>query len=186
MERRVVAGVKAPTSADVMTGVVEALRKVLGRRRDGRQMQVGCGDDRNDAFHQCGGATPRSGANCADGAACACPPLQSLPPMVDWPEDLRDVLGTTTGTGPWRQRIRRAQDLCRSMPMNCRRIAAADRAQRASARSRCHPSSLRYRASSRKRSGRDSWPMRTTGRAYHVVRRYRAHWPAWSARMRRS
>jgi len=87
---KVVAGVKAPTSADVMTGVVQALRDVLAA--SGRQatavdvVMIGTTHFTNAVVQR------------RDLAPTACvrlclPATQSLPPMVDWPPDLRDVLG---------------------------------------------------------------------------------------------
>jgi N-methylhydantoinase A/oxoprolinase/acetone carboxylase beta subunit len=87
---QVMAGVKAPTSADVMTGVVEALRKVLAA--------AGMAANAVDAVMI--GTTHFTNAvvQRRDLAQTACvrlclPATASLPPMVDWPEDLREVLG---------------------------------------------------------------------------------------------
>jgi N-methylhydantoinase A/oxoprolinase/acetone carboxylase beta subunit len=87
---RVVAGVKAPTSADVMTGVVEALRKVLGAAEMAADavdaVMIGTTHFTNAVVQR------RDLAQTACVRLCL-PATASLPPMVDWPEDLRDVLG---------------------------------------------------------------------------------------------
>lgn len=87
---KVVAGVKAPTSADVMTGVVQALRDVLSA--SGRQatavdvVMIGTTHFTNAVVQR------RDLAQTACVRLCL-PATQSLPPMVDWPPDLRDVIG---------------------------------------------------------------------------------------------
>jgi N-methylhydantoinase A/oxoprolinase/acetone carboxylase beta subunit len=87
---RVLYGVKAPTSPDVMTGVVQALRKVL----DAAGMQASEVDVvMIGTTHFTNAVVQRR-----DLAKTACvrlclPATASLPPMVDWPADLRDVLG---------------------------------------------------------------------------------------------
>jgi N-methylhydantoinase A/oxoprolinase/acetone carboxylase beta subunit len=86
----VVAGVKAPTSADVMTGVVAALRKVLaasGRGADSVDVvMIGTTHFTNAVVQR------RDLAPTAAVRLCL-PATQSLPPMVDWPDDLRTVIG---------------------------------------------------------------------------------------------
>lgn len=87
---KVVAGVKAPTSADVMTGVVQALRDVLSA--SGRQatavdvVMIGTTHFTNAVVQR------RDLAQTACVRLCL-PATQSLPPMVDWPPDLRDEIG---------------------------------------------------------------------------------------------
>lgn len=86
----VVAGVKAPTSADVMTGVVAALRAVLAASGRGAAqvdvVMIGTTHFTNAVVQR------------RDLAPTACvrlclPATASLPPMVDWPHDLREVIG---------------------------------------------------------------------------------------------
>ena len=87
---KVVAGVKAPTSADVMTGVVQALRDVLsasGRHATAVDVvMIGTTHFTNAVVQR------RDLAQTACVRLCL-PATQSLPPMVDWPPDLRDVIG---------------------------------------------------------------------------------------------
>ena len=87
---QVVEGVKAPTSADVMTGVVQALRAVLqAAGMEASQVDVvmiGTTHFTNAVVQR------RDLAQVATVRLCL-PATQSLPPMVDWPADLRDVLG---------------------------------------------------------------------------------------------
>lgn len=87
---QVLSGVKAPTSGDVMTGVIEAMNKAL----------VEAGKTAADADVIMIGTTHFTNAvvQRRDLARTACvrlclPATASLPPMVDWPEDLRDVIG---------------------------------------------------------------------------------------------
>lgn len=87
---QVVEGVKAPTSADVMTGVVQALRAVLqAAGMEASQVDVvmiGTTHFTNAVVQR------RDLAETACVRLCL-PATASLPPMVDWPDDLRQVLG---------------------------------------------------------------------------------------------
>lgn len=87
---RVVAGVKAPTSADVMQGVSAALRAVLdaaGMRADAVDaVMIGTTHFTNAVVER------RDLARTACVRLCL-PAAASLPPMVDWPQDLRDEIG---------------------------------------------------------------------------------------------
>jgi len=87
---RVVAGVKAPTSGDVMTGVVEALKKALAEAgmeaSQADVMMIGTTHFTNAVVQR------RNLAQTACVRLCL-PATASLPPMVDWPEDLRAVIG---------------------------------------------------------------------------------------------
>jgi N-methylhydantoinase A/oxoprolinase/acetone carboxylase beta subunit len=88
--KTVVAGVKAATSADVMTGVVNALRDVLAAAKTTADkvdvVMIGTTHFTNAVVQR------RDLAQVATVRLCL-PATQSLPPMVDWPTDLRDVLG---------------------------------------------------------------------------------------------
>jgi N-methylhydantoinase A/oxoprolinase/acetone carboxylase beta subunit len=88
--RSVLAGVKAPTSRDVMTGVLEALVGVLDKSGVGRDeiaaVVIGTTHFTNaiiERRHLAPIAIVRLGL----------PATQCLPPMVDWPEDLREAVG---------------------------------------------------------------------------------------------
>ncbi|MCC5973782.1 MAG: hydantoinase/oxoprolinase family protein [Rubellimicrobium sp.] len=87
---QVLAGVKAATSSDVMTGVVEALRKVLEAADMGADkvdvVMIGTTHFTNAVVQR------RDLAQTAAVRLCL-PATASLPPMVDWPEDLREVIG---------------------------------------------------------------------------------------------
>jgi len=87
---KVIAGVKAPTSADVMTGVVAALRDVLtaaGKPASAVDVvMIGTTHFTNAVVQR------RDLAPVAAVRLCL-PATASLPPMVDWPEDLREVIG---------------------------------------------------------------------------------------------
>ena len=88
--KTVVAGVKAPTSPDVMTGVVQALRNVLAAAKTTADkvdvVMIGTTHFTNAVVQR------RDLAPVAAVRLCL-PATASLPPMVDWPEDLREVLG---------------------------------------------------------------------------------------------
>jgi N-methylhydantoinase A/oxoprolinase/acetone carboxylase beta subunit len=88
--KTVVAGVKAATSADVMTGVVNALRDVLAAAETTADkvdvVMIGTTHFTNAVVQR------RDLAQVACVRLCL-PATQSLPPMVDWPADLREVLG---------------------------------------------------------------------------------------------
>lgn len=86
----VVAGVKAPTSADVMTGVVEALTAVL--RASGRQAS-GVDVVMIGTTHFTNAVVQRRDLAPTAAVRLCLPATQSLPPMVDWPTDLREVIG---------------------------------------------------------------------------------------------
>jgi N-methylhydantoinase A/oxoprolinase/acetone carboxylase beta subunit len=86
----VLAGVKAATSPDVMTGVVEALRMVLDA--------AGMGADKVDVVmigttHFTNAVVQRRDLAPTAAVRLCLPATASLPPMVDWPADLREVLG---------------------------------------------------------------------------------------------
>ncbi|MDA1153662.1 MAG: hydantoinase/oxoprolinase family protein [Proteobacteria bacterium] len=86
----VLAGVKAPTSPDVMVGVVEALRKVLAA--------AGTGADKVDVVmigttHFTNAVVQRRDLAPTAAVRLCLPATASLPPMVDWPDDLRKVIG---------------------------------------------------------------------------------------------
>ena len=86
----VIAGVKSPTSRDVMTGVIAAMRKVLkeaGREASGVDVvMIGTTHFTNAVVQR------RDLAPTAAVRLCL-PATASLPPMVDWPTDLRDEIG---------------------------------------------------------------------------------------------
>jgi N-methylhydantoinase A/oxoprolinase/acetone carboxylase beta subunit len=88
--KTVVAGVKAATSGDVMTGVVNALRDVLATANTTADkvdvVMIGTTHFTNAVVQR------RDLAQVATVRLCL-PATQSLPPMVDWPTDLREVLG---------------------------------------------------------------------------------------------
>ena len=88
--KTVMAGVKAPTSADVMTGVVQALRNVLAAAKTTADkvdvVMIG-------TTHFTTAVVQRRDLAPVAAVRLCLPATASLPPMVDWPEDLRDVLG---------------------------------------------------------------------------------------------
>ncbi len=86
----VLAGVKAPTSKDVMTGVVAALRKVL----DAAAMEASAVDVvMIGTTHFTNAVVQRRDLAPTAAVRLCLPATASLPPMVDWPEDLREEIG---------------------------------------------------------------------------------------------
>jgi len=87
---KVIAGVKAATSSDVMSGVVAALRKVLEASRLPPSavdvVMIG-------TTHFTNAVVQRRDLAQTAAVRLGLPATASLPPMVDWPEDLRDTIG---------------------------------------------------------------------------------------------
>jgi N-methylhydantoinase A/oxoprolinase/acetone carboxylase beta subunit len=88
--RTVLAGVKAPTTRDVTSGVLEALVGVLDKSGISREaisaVVIGTTHFTNAIIER------RHLAPTAIVRLCL-PATQSLPPMVDWPDDLRETIG---------------------------------------------------------------------------------------------
>ncbi len=86
----VLAGVKASTTADVMTGVVAALRAVLEASKLPPAaidvVMIG-------TTHFTNAVVQRRDLAPTAAVRLGLPATASLPPMVDWPEDLRDAIG---------------------------------------------------------------------------------------------
>ena len=88
--RRVVAGVKRPTSEDIVSGIVGALAAVLA------EAQIS--PDAVDAVmigttHFTNAVVERKSLAPTAAIRLGLPATASLPPMVDWPDDLRAMLG---------------------------------------------------------------------------------------------
>ncbi len=86
----VVAGVKSATTPDVMSGVVNALEAVL----------IACATKADDVdavmigtTHFTNAVVQRRGLAQTAAVRLGLPATASLPPMVDWPEDLRRAIG---------------------------------------------------------------------------------------------
>jgi len=87
---QVLAGVKAPTSPDVMTGVVEALKAVLAASKlDASAIDVVM----IGTTHFTNAVVQRRDLAKTAAVRLGLPATASLPPMVDWPEDLRETIG---------------------------------------------------------------------------------------------
>lgn len=87
---RVIAGVKAPTTGDVMSGVVAALAAVL--------KASGLSPDAIDVVmigttHFTNAVVQRRDLAQTAAVRLGLPATASLPPMVDWPDDLRQTIG---------------------------------------------------------------------------------------------
>lgn len=91
--RTVVAGVKAATTEDVMSGVVEALETVLSRAGVAREkithVMIG-------TTHFTNAVIERKHISPVAAIRLGLPATACLPPMVDWPEDLRAATGMHT------------------------------------------------------------------------------------------
>ena len=86
----ILAGVKSPTTEDVMGGVVESLRKVLD--------QSGVPADHVAAVmigttHFTNAVVERAHLARTAAVRLCLPAAQCLPPMVDWPDDIREAVG---------------------------------------------------------------------------------------------
>jgi N-methylhydantoinase A/oxoprolinase/acetone carboxylase beta subunit len=87
---KVLAGVKAPTTGDVMSGVVAALEKAL----DASGLAASAvGVVMIGTTHFTNAVVQRRGLAPTAAVRLGLPATASLPPMVDWPEDLRDAIG---------------------------------------------------------------------------------------------
>ena len=87
---RVIAGVKSSTTADVMSGVVNALKAVLDasamKAADIDVVMIG-------TTHFTNAVVQRRDLAPTAAVRLGLPATASLPPMVDWPEDLKAVIG---------------------------------------------------------------------------------------------
>lgn len=86
----IIIGVKSPTTEDVMSGVVESLTKVL--------TETGIKNDDISAVmigttHFTNAVVERRNLSKTAAVRLCLPAAQCLPPMVDWPEDIRDAVG---------------------------------------------------------------------------------------------
>ncbi len=87
---KVIAGVKSATTADVMSGVVNALRAVL----EASKMQATSIDVvMIGTTHFTNAVVQRRDLAQTAAVRLGLPATASLPPMVDWPEDLRLAIG---------------------------------------------------------------------------------------------
>jgi N-methylhydantoinase A/oxoprolinase/acetone carboxylase beta subunit len=87
---KVLAGVKAPTTKDVMSGVVASLEKALAA--------AGLAASAIDVVmigttHFTNAVVQRRDLASTAAVRLALPATASLPPMVDWPDDLREAIG---------------------------------------------------------------------------------------------
>ena len=87
---KVLAGVKSPTTSDVMSGVVNALRAVLE--------ESGMAADKIDVVmvgttHFTNAVVQRRDLAETAAVRLGLPATASLPPMVDWPDDLKKAIG---------------------------------------------------------------------------------------------
>jgi N-methylhydantoinase A/oxoprolinase/acetone carboxylase beta subunit len=86
----VIAGVKAATTADVMTGVVNALKAVLeASKMDASAIDVVM----IGTTHFTNAVVQRRDLAKTAAVRLGLPATASLPPMVDWPEDLKVAIG---------------------------------------------------------------------------------------------
>lgn len=85
----VLAAVKSPTTQDVMTGVVTSVRTLLEQAGD---KAGGIGAVMIGTTHFTNAVVERARLDRVAAIRIAMPAGASLPPMVDWPEDLRQVV----------------------------------------------------------------------------------------------
>ena len=84
-----VGAVKRPTTADVTSGIREALREALRHLPPGRQV----GAVMVGTTHLTNALLERKRLAPTAVLRLALPATESLPPLVDWPAELRDALG---------------------------------------------------------------------------------------------
>ena len=86
----IVIGAKSPTTEDVMSGVVQSLEKVLGdtgiRKSEITAVMIG-------TTHFTNAVVERRNLTQTAAVRLCLPAAQCLPPMVDWPDDIRDAVG---------------------------------------------------------------------------------------------
>lgn len=87
---RVIAGVKSATTADVMSGVVNALRDVL---EAGKMPASAVDFVMIGTTHFTNAVVQRRDLAPTAAIRLGLPATASLPPMVDWPEDLKQAIG---------------------------------------------------------------------------------------------
>lgn len=88
--REVLHAVKAATTADVMSGVLESLRVLL---REGNIAPATVGVVMIGTTHFTNAVVQRREVEATAAVRLALPATECLPPMVDWPTDLRDAIG---------------------------------------------------------------------------------------------
>ncbi len=86
----IVIGAKSPTTEDVMSGVVQSLEKVLGdtgiRKSEITAVMIG-------TTHFTNAVVERRNLTQTAAVRLCLPAAQCLPPMVDWPDDIREAVG---------------------------------------------------------------------------------------------
>src|SRR5215212_11601669 len=89
----VVSKIKTATTPDVTTGIITALRHVLGSAESPSSAISGV---MIGTTHFTNAIVERSRLEPTAAIRLGLPATAALPPMVDWPQDLADVLGHTT------------------------------------------------------------------------------------------
>ncbi len=106
--KEVLAGVKAATTGDVMSGVVAALNAVLAAAKLEPAaidvVMIG-------TTHFTNAVVQRRDLAQTAAVRLGLPATASLPPMVDWPDDLKAAIGGHYYHGARRPRIRRPRNL---------------------------------------------------------------------------
>ncbi len=169
----VIAGVKAATTPDVMSGVVDALDKVLDASRMNARRR-GRGDDRHDALHERGRAAARPRADgggaprlAGDRVAAADGRLARRP---------ASARSATTAISPMAATSSTAGRSRRSTRTSCCGIAA-DIAAKGIDTHRDHVGVLARQRRARE-AGRRDLPRSVAGRAHHALERDRPDRPA--------
>ena len=87
---KILAGVKSATTSDVMSGVVESLKKVLSETgiKNSAVSAVMIG-----TTHFTNAVVERRSLSLTAAVRLCLPAAQCLPPMVDWPEDIKQAVG---------------------------------------------------------------------------------------------
>ena len=105
----VLAGVKAATTGDVMSGVVAALKAVLSAAASSNPRAIDV--VMIGTTHFTNAVVQRRDLAQTAAVRLGLPATASLPPMVDWPDDLKAAIGGHYYHGARRPRVRRPRDL---------------------------------------------------------------------------
>ena len=87
---RILSAVKSPTTEDVTSGVVESLRRSLA---DAATDAAGIGAVMIGTTHFINAVVERRHLQPTAAVRLCLPAAQCLPPMVDWPDDIREAIG---------------------------------------------------------------------------------------------
>ena len=166
---QVLAGVKETTTADVMSGVVAALNSVLAASG----MKAGAIDVvMIGTTHFTNAVVQRRDLAPTAAVRLGLPATASLPPMVDWPEDLQKRDRQPCLSRAWRARVRRPRDFAARRGRTARHRRGYQSQGHSLDRDHLGVQSGQHRARNR---GRSDFRKGAAGRPCHSVERHRPH-----------